>query len=75
MTGAEFYIPTSQYSAGYWDQLSFSNSKMYRNNGKPKISAIKESNQVMGYFNELAESLNSYLNKPIEKSVNEDDNW
>tara|TARA_R110000744_G_scaffold218569_1_gene337354 strand:- start:1744 stop:2322 length:579 start_codon:yes stop_codon:yes gene_type:complete len=75
VTGTEFYISPSQYAAGGWTQLNFNNSKMYRKNGKPKKSAIKKSNQVMGYFNELAESLNSYLNKPIEKSVTENDDW
>ena len=71
----EYYVSASQYTSGGWVGLELLNEKMFKKNGKPKKSYAKKANKVMGYFNDLVMSLDSYLNKPIEETENDKDDW
>ena len=58
-----------------WVSFEFVNAKTLKKNGKPNKVYVKKAQKVMNYFNDLVLSLDSYLNKPIEGPVSEDDNW
>ena len=69
---ATFYIPPSQYSSGGWYDLVFVNSAMYKKNGKPKYELTK-AKKVMAYFDNLASTVQNYVNTPVEVATDDDD--
>jgi hypothetical protein len=69
-----FYISSTQYTSGGWYDLLFENEGMYKKNGKPRY-ALTKANVVMDYFNNLASSLQNYVDTPVEVATDDDDDW
>ena len=73
--GLEWYAAPSQYGPGGWSNFVLDNTKLYKKNGKPKKAYTKNAERVMGYFNELVLSMDTYIKKPIGETESVDDDW
>lgn len=67
----EVYTPSTQYTAGYWSSLNLVNTKGNYKNGKIKPSVKFLPTELPKIFNELNESLFTYINNNEVSKKNE----